>query len=142
MSYGHYVIPLIPNKVMVIQFMSWCSTEVLFFTEFVQPVCLPPEGQNFTAGRKCFIAGWGRDTDGVTHKLHTNINTKPIKTHAQPLSVSHLLYLCQVLYLTSSRRLRFLWCLRICVRVGYLNTPSRPACFVQDTLREGWTHVR
>ncbi|XP_039474135.1 enteropeptidase [Oreochromis aureus] len=34
------------------------------FTQWVQPVCLPPEGQNFTAGRKCFIAGWGRDTDG------------------------------------------------------------------------------
>uniref|UniRef100_A0A3Q0SR17 Transmembrane serine protease 15 n=1 Tax=Amphilophus citrinellus TaxID=61819 RepID=A0A3Q0SR17_AMPCI len=34
------------------------------FTQWVQPVCLPPEGQSFTAGRKCFIAGWGRDTDG------------------------------------------------------------------------------
>ncbi|XP_026038512.1 enteropeptidase [Astatotilapia calliptera] len=34
------------------------------FTQWVQPVCLPPEGQNFTAGRKCFIAGWGRNTDG------------------------------------------------------------------------------
>ncbi|XP_029704118.1 enteropeptidase [Takifugu rubripes] len=34
------------------------------FTQFIQPVCLPPDGQNFTAGRKCFIAGWGRDTDG------------------------------------------------------------------------------
>ncbi|TNM84403.1 hypothetical protein fugu_008581 [Takifugu bimaculatus] len=33
------------------------------FTQFIQPVCLPPDGQNFTAGRKCFIAGWGRDTD-------------------------------------------------------------------------------
>uniref|UniRef100_A0A3B4F324 Peptidase S1 domain-containing protein n=1 Tax=Pundamilia nyererei TaxID=303518 RepID=A0A3B4F324_9CICH len=33
------------------------------FTQWVQPVCLPPEGQNFTAGRKCFIAGWGRNTD-------------------------------------------------------------------------------
>uniref|UniRef100_A0A671TS48 Transmembrane serine protease 15 n=1 Tax=Sparus aurata TaxID=8175 RepID=A0A671TS48_SPAAU len=30
------------------------------FTQTVQPVCLPPEGQEYTAGRKCFIAGWGR----------------------------------------------------------------------------------
>ncbi|XP_073334998.1 enteropeptidase [Pagrus major] len=33
------------------------------FTQTVQPVCLPPEGQDFTAGRKCFIAGWGRLTE-------------------------------------------------------------------------------
>ncbi|KAG7224730.1 hypothetical protein INR49_004621 [Caranx melampygus] len=26
----------------------------------VQTVCLPPEGQDITAGEKCFIAGWGR----------------------------------------------------------------------------------
>ncbi|XP_075888236.1 enteropeptidase [Nelusetta ayraudi] len=33
------------------------------FTEFIQPVCLPPEGQNYTVGKKSFIAGWGRDAD-------------------------------------------------------------------------------
>ncbi|XP_041808728.1 enteropeptidase [Chelmon rostratus] len=33
-------------------------------TPSVEPVCLPPEGQDYTAGRKCFIAGWGRDTEG------------------------------------------------------------------------------
>nr|XP_061817724.1 enteropeptidase-like [Nerophis lumbriciformis] len=33
-------------------------------TELIQPVCLPEKGQEFTAGRKCFIAGWGRDADG------------------------------------------------------------------------------
>ncbi|XP_036976139.1 enteropeptidase isoform X2 [Acanthopagrus latus] len=33
------------------------------FTQTVQPVCLPPEGQEYTAGRKCFIAGWGRLTE-------------------------------------------------------------------------------
>ncbi|XP_067463265.1 enteropeptidase [Thunnus thynnus] len=33
------------------------------FTEWVQPVCLPADGQKFTAGRKCFIAGWGRDAE-------------------------------------------------------------------------------
>ncbi|XP_070712120.1 enteropeptidase [Pempheris klunzingeri] len=33
------------------------------FTQFIQPVCLPPEGQDVTAGRKCFIAGWGRDAE-------------------------------------------------------------------------------
>ncbi|XP_078028860.1 enteropeptidase isoform X14 [Epinephelus lanceolatus] len=30
------------------------------FTQFVQPLCLPAEGQNFTAGTRCLIAGWGR----------------------------------------------------------------------------------
>ncbi|XP_038144247.1 enteropeptidase [Cyprinodon tularosa] len=34
------------------------------FTQWVQPVCLPAEGQSFTAGKKCFIAGWGRDAEG------------------------------------------------------------------------------
>ncbi|XP_051250739.1 enteropeptidase isoform X2 [Dicentrarchus labrax] len=33
------------------------------FTQSIQPVCLPAEGQNFAAGRKCFIAGWGRDAE-------------------------------------------------------------------------------
>ncbi|XP_076607124.1 enteropeptidase [Chaetodon auriga] len=32
-------------------------------TPSVQPVCLPPEGQDFTPGRKCFIAGWGKDAE-------------------------------------------------------------------------------
>lgn len=39
------------------------------FTDSIQPLCLPPEGQNFTAGRKCFIAGWGRDAEGETETL-------------------------------------------------------------------------
>ncbi|XP_039633777.1 enteropeptidase [Perca fluviatilis] len=30
------------------------------FTEVVQPVCLPADGQGFTAGTRCWIAGWGR----------------------------------------------------------------------------------
>ncbi|KAM9788623.1 enteropeptidase [Neosynchiropus ocellatus] len=34
------------------------------FTEFVQPVCLPEEGEDFPAGQECFIAGWGRDSEG------------------------------------------------------------------------------
>ncbi|XP_029283462.1 enteropeptidase-like, partial [Cottoperca gobio] len=33
------------------------------FTQFIQPLCLPAEGQNFTAGTKCWIAGWGRDAE-------------------------------------------------------------------------------
>ncbi|XP_068600107.1 enteropeptidase [Brachionichthys hirsutus] len=33
------------------------------FTQSIQPVCLPSEGQDFTAGRKCFIAGWGREAE-------------------------------------------------------------------------------
>ncbi|XP_037543664.1 enteropeptidase [Nematolebias whitei] len=36
------------------------------FTKWVQPVCLPAEGQSFTAGKKCFIAGWGREAEGGT----------------------------------------------------------------------------
>lgn len=49
------------NKVFLIEFLK----EAVSVTESIQPVCLPPEGQNFTVGQKCFIAGWGRDTDGV-----------------------------------------------------------------------------
>uniref|UniRef100_A0A4W6E6S6 Transmembrane serine protease 15 n=1 Tax=Lates calcarifer TaxID=8187 RepID=A0A4W6E6S6_LATCA len=30
------------------------------FTELIQPVCLPAEGQDVTTRRKCFITGWGR----------------------------------------------------------------------------------
>uniref|UniRef100_A0A087YLI9 Transmembrane serine protease 15 n=1 Tax=Poecilia formosa TaxID=48698 RepID=A0A087YLI9_POEFO len=33
------------------------------FTQWVQPVCLAAEGQNFAAGRRCFIAGWGREAE-------------------------------------------------------------------------------
>uniref|UniRef100_A0A3B3DGL4 Transmembrane serine protease 15 n=1 Tax=Oryzias melastigma TaxID=30732 RepID=A0A3B3DGL4_ORYME len=33
------------------------------FTEWVVPVCLAAEGQHFPAGRRCFIAGWGRDAE-------------------------------------------------------------------------------
>uniref|UniRef100_UPI003AADEEE1 LOW QUALITY PROTEIN: enteropeptidase-like n=1 Tax=Centroberyx gerrardi TaxID=166262 RepID=UPI003AADEEE1 len=33
------------------------------FTAVVQPVCLPRDDQQFEAGRKCFIAGWGRDAE-------------------------------------------------------------------------------
>ncbi|XP_068565414.1 enteropeptidase [Cebidichthys violaceus] len=30
------------------------------FTQLIQPLCLPAEGQDFTAGTRCLIAGWGR----------------------------------------------------------------------------------
>ncbi|XP_019747479.1 enteropeptidase [Hippocampus comes] len=33
------------------------------FTDLIQPVCLPENGQEFTAGRKCWIAGWGRQAE-------------------------------------------------------------------------------
>ncbi|KAM7373803.1 hypothetical protein PAMP_006506 [Pampus punctatissimus] len=33
------------------------------FTEWVQPLCLPADGQVFTAGSKCFITGWGRESE-------------------------------------------------------------------------------
>ncbi|XP_077360528.1 enteropeptidase [Festucalex cinctus] len=32
-------------------------------TDLIQPVCLPENGQEFTAGRKCWIAGWGRQAE-------------------------------------------------------------------------------
>ncbi|XP_041966441.1 enteropeptidase [Alosa sapidissima] len=36
------------------------------FTDYVQPVCLPHKKQQFEAGRKCVIAGWGRLEEGGT----------------------------------------------------------------------------
>ncbi|XP_074528476.1 enteropeptidase [Halichoeres trimaculatus] len=38
--------------------------EPIRFTESVQPICLPSEGLDITAGRKCFITGWGRQEEG------------------------------------------------------------------------------
>ncbi|XP_017347442.1 enteropeptidase [Ictalurus punctatus] len=36
------------------------------FTDYIQPICLPNSAQQFAAGRKCVIAGWGRLTEGGT----------------------------------------------------------------------------
>ncbi|KAF4077220.1 hypothetical protein AMELA_G00205530 [Ameiurus melas] len=36
------------------------------FTDYIQPICLPNSTQQFAAGRKCVIAGWGRLTEGGT----------------------------------------------------------------------------
>ncbi|XP_041863730.1 enteropeptidase [Melanotaenia boesemani] len=33
------------------------------FTQWVQPVCLPAEGQSFPAGSECLITGWGREAE-------------------------------------------------------------------------------
>ncbi|KAF5894315.1 enteropeptidase, partial [Clarias magur] len=33
------------------------------FTDYIQPICLPEPNQQFEAGRKCFIAGWGTLTE-------------------------------------------------------------------------------
>ncbi|KAJ7996718.1 hypothetical protein DPEC_G00239940 [Dallia pectoralis] len=33
------------------------------FTEYIQPICLPQIDQQYEAGRKCFIAGWGREAE-------------------------------------------------------------------------------
>uniref|UniRef100_A0A667XU66 Transmembrane serine protease 15 n=1 Tax=Myripristis murdjan TaxID=586833 RepID=A0A667XU66_9TELE len=33
------------------------------FSDYVQPVCLPRDNQQFEAGRKCFIAGWGAEAE-------------------------------------------------------------------------------
>ncbi|XP_074466647.1 enteropeptidase-like [Sebastes fasciatus] len=33
------------------------------FTHFIQPLCLPAEGQDFTAGTRCLIAGWGQEAE-------------------------------------------------------------------------------
>ncbi|MCI4387046.1 hypothetical protein PGIGA_G00069550 [Pangasianodon gigas] len=34
------------------------------FTDYIQPICLPESDQQFAAGRKCVIAGWGTLTEG------------------------------------------------------------------------------
>ncbi|KAM9332726.1 enteropeptidase [Pholidichthys leucotaenia] len=34
------------------------------FSQRVQPVCLPAEGQSIATGTKCFISGWGEDENG------------------------------------------------------------------------------
>ncbi|XP_024921226.1 enteropeptidase isoform X2 [Cynoglossus semilaevis] len=34
------------------------------FTNWVEPICLPVEGHNISAGKTCRIAGWGRDSEG------------------------------------------------------------------------------
>ncbi|KAK2827759.1 hypothetical protein Q7C36_018685 [Tachysurus vachellii] len=36
------------------------------FTDYIQPICLPDSHQQFAAGRKCVIAGWGRLSEGGT----------------------------------------------------------------------------
>ncbi|XP_034436879.1 enteropeptidase-like isoform X2 [Hippoglossus hippoglossus] len=33
------------------------------FTQSIQPLCLPAEGQKVKPGKQCFIAGWGRDVE-------------------------------------------------------------------------------
>ncbi|KAM9781868.1 enteropeptidase isoform 2-T2 [Syngnathus typhle] len=33
------------------------------FTDLIQPVCLPENAQELTAGKKCWIAGWGRQAE-------------------------------------------------------------------------------
>uniref|UniRef100_A0A8C2X0G8 Transmembrane serine protease 15 n=1 Tax=Cyclopterus lumpus TaxID=8103 RepID=A0A8C2X0G8_CYCLU len=33
------------------------------FTQFIQPLCLPAEGHDVSAGTRCLIAGWGRDSE-------------------------------------------------------------------------------
>ncbi|XP_077597229.1 enteropeptidase [Stigmatopora nigra] len=33
------------------------------FTDLIQPVCLSKNGQEFPAGRKCWITGWGQQTE-------------------------------------------------------------------------------
>uniref|UniRef100_A0A8B9J7Z0 Transmembrane serine protease 15 n=1 Tax=Astyanax mexicanus TaxID=7994 RepID=A0A8B9J7Z0_ASTMX len=34
------------------------------FTDYIQPICLPHPDQQFAPGRRCFVAGWGRMTEG------------------------------------------------------------------------------
>ncbi|XP_038862085.1 enteropeptidase [Salvelinus namaycush] len=36
------------------------------FTDYIQPICLPASDQQFEAGRKCFIAGWGAEVEQGT----------------------------------------------------------------------------
>uniref|UniRef100_H2ZY86 Peptidase S1 domain-containing protein n=2 Tax=Latimeria chalumnae TaxID=7897 RepID=H2ZY86_LATCH len=34
------------------------------FNEFIQPICLPSYGEEFPAGKMCWISGWGTTEDG------------------------------------------------------------------------------
>nr|XP_043898970.1 enteropeptidase [Solea senegalensis]XP_043898971.1 enteropeptidase [Solea senegalensis] len=34
------------------------------FTRWIQPLCFPPDGDDVSAGKQCYIAGWGRDSEG------------------------------------------------------------------------------
>ncbi|XP_062040855.1 LOW QUALITY PROTEIN: transmembrane protease serine 9-like [Lepus europaeus] len=43
----------------------------LVFNEHIQPVCLPPATQQFPAGRKCVISGWGSTREGNASKPDT-----------------------------------------------------------------------
>uniref|UniRef100_A0A4W5RFX8 Transmembrane serine protease 15 n=1 Tax=Hucho hucho TaxID=62062 RepID=A0A4W5RFX8_9TELE len=36
------------------------------FTDYIQPICLPGSDQQFEAGKKCFIAGWGAEVEQGT----------------------------------------------------------------------------
>lgn len=35
-------------------------SEPVYFTTFVQPICLLPPGARFTKGKECFVTGWGQ----------------------------------------------------------------------------------
>ncbi|XP_066502418.1 enteropeptidase [Hoplias malabaricus] len=36
----------------------------VYFTDFIQPICLPHPEQRFEPGRRCVITGWGRISEG------------------------------------------------------------------------------
>lgn len=46
-------------------FYFWCLFCFdWFFSDYIQPICLPEENQIFSPGRICSIAGWGATENG------------------------------------------------------------------------------
>lgn len=39
------------------------------FTDFIQPICLPEKGANYSEGRQCRISGWGSNKSGVSSEF-------------------------------------------------------------------------
>lgn len=39
------------------------------FTDYIQPVCLPEKGANYTEGRMCRISGWGSNKSGISSEI-------------------------------------------------------------------------
>nr|XP_019962453.1 PREDICTED: enteropeptidase [Paralichthys olivaceus] len=53
------------------------------FTQLIQPLCLPAEGQNVKPGKHCFIAGWGRDAEQGSLPDVLQEATVPLVAHDQ-----------------------------------------------------------
>ena len=38
--------------------------DLLFLNRRIKPICLPSQGEQFPLSSQCFVAGWGRLSDG------------------------------------------------------------------------------